>query len=71
MNGKPLFCASADRQIASIKNAHEALLNVLILDPKPYEVDVPCVYGYKSISEKKQSGEKENDCTENRAEDLA
>ena len=71
VNGQPLFCASADRQIASIKNAHEALLNVLILDPKPYEADVPCVYGYKSISGEKPSGGKVNDHTENCTEDRA
>ena len=68
INGKPLFWPVPGRQVASIRAAQEAALNLVILEPKAYEVDVPYVFGYRSVVDKKLKAGAGNDCSENRAE---
>lgn len=71
INGKPLLWPVPGRQVASIRCAQEAVMNLVILEPKVYEADVPYVFGYRSIAEEKRLKRgAENDCSENCAKGL-
>ena len=65
INGEPLIKGCPNRQVAGILNSQEAVLNLVILEPKAYEADVPCVYGRSSISVNKVKAGDANDSPEN------
>ena len=54
INGKPLIEACPNRQIVSIRRNQDVVLNLVIMEPKPYEADVPNVYGDKSIVDREK-----------------
>ena len=54
VNGEPLISSCPDRQIASIRKTQDTVMNLVIVDAKPYEADVPRVHGYRSIVDKEK-----------------
>ena len=50
VNGKPLIKWSPEFQIAGIRRMQEEIQNLIIRDPKPYEANVPHVYGKGTTS---------------------
>lgn len=71
INGKPLFWPVPGRQVAGIRLTQQSVLNLVILDPKPYEPNVPCVYGYRSVVDKEKKAGAGNENPENSSENRA
>lgn len=69
INGEPLIHGCPDRQVASIRGAQEAVMNLVIQEPKAYEADVPCVYGHRSVADRKMKAGALIDCTKNSSKD--
>ena len=48
VNGQPFVHANSGRMVDSVRKNQEEVLNLMILDPEPYEQPIPHVYGSKS-----------------------
>ena len=48
VNGQPFVHANSGRMVDSVRKNQKEVLNLMILDPEPYEQPIPHVYGSKS-----------------------